>query len=74
MLFIGATVYGQDYFMPTMPAQANFLWQYELPFAGMATPSTYTVAGKQYVVTVASGGRDPKRPIGGAYLAFALSR
>jgi quinoprotein glucose dehydrogenase len=73
VLFIGATVYDRI-FHAYDASTGKLLWQYELPFAGMATPSTYTVAGKQYVVTVASGGRDPKRPIGGAYLAFALSR
>jgi quinoprotein glucose dehydrogenase len=38
----------------------------------MATPATYMVDGRQYVVTVATGGRDPKSPVGGAYVAFAL--
>jgi quinoprotein glucose dehydrogenase len=38
----------------------------------MATPSTYMIDGRQYVVIAASGGRDPKSPVGGAYVAFAL--
>jgi quinoprotein glucose dehydrogenase len=73
VLFIGATVYDRI-FHAFDASTGTPLWQYELPFAGMATPSTYMVGGKQYVVTVSSGGRDPKRPVGGAYVAFALPR
>ena len=37
--------------------------------------STYMVDGRQYVVIAASGGRDPKSPVGGAYIrASALPR
>jgi quinoprotein glucose dehydrogenase len=32
------------------------------------------IDGRQYVVIAASGGRDPKGPVGGAYVAFALPR
>jgi len=52
----------------------ELLWETELPFAGIATPSTYMVDGRQYVVIASSGGRDPKSPVGGAYIAFALPR
>jgi quinoprotein glucose dehydrogenase len=38
----------------------------------MATPATYMVDGRQFVVIASSGGRDPNGPIGGAYIAFAL--
>jgi glucose dehydrogenase len=71
VLFIGATVYDRK-FRAFDTSSGKLLWEFELPFAGMATPSTYMIDGRQYVVTVASGGRDPKSPIGGAYLAFAL--
>jgi len=30
------------------------------------------VGGKQYVVIAAGGGKDPKHPSGGVYVAFAL--
>jgi quinoprotein glucose dehydrogenase len=30
------------------------------------------IDGRQYVVIASSGGRDPKSPVGGAYVAFAL--
>lgn len=73
VLFIGATVYDRQ-FRAFDSSTGKLLWQAELPFAGVATPSTYIVDGRQYVVIAASGGRDPKGPVGGAYVAFALSR
>ncbi|HEX4286606.1 MAG TPA: c-type cytochrome [Terracidiphilus sp.] len=71
VLFIGATVFDRK-FHAFDARNGKLLWDYELPFAGMATPSTYMVGGKQYVVSVSSGGRDPRSPTGGSYIAFAL--
>ncbi|MFZ1016207.1 MAG: c-type cytochrome [Terracidiphilus sp.] len=73
VLFIGATVYDRK-FHAFDARTGKLLWEFELPFAGMATPSTYAIDGRQYVVTVASGGRDPKSPTGGSYIAFSLPR
>ncbi len=73
VLFIGATVYDRQ-FRAFDASTGKLLWQTTLPFAGMATPSTYMVNGRQYVVIASSGGRDPKSPTGGAYIAFALPR
>ena len=53
-------------------ATGELLWETTLPFAGNATPATYEVNGKQYVVIGAGGGKDPKSSSGGAYVAFAL--
>jgi len=50
----------------------KLLWEADLPFAGNATPSTYMIDGKQYLVIAASGMRDRKAPQGAAYVAFAL--
>lgn len=50
----------------------ELLWTGELPYAGNATPATYMIDGRQYVVIATSGGRDPKGPQGAAYVAFAL--
>ena len=47
------------------------LWQAPLPFSGNATPSTYEVAGRQYLVISAGGGKSG-RPAGGIIVAFAL--
>ncbi len=46
------------------------VWEYQLPAGGFATPITYEVAGKQYVVIAAGGGRQQKP--GGNYVAFVL--
>jgi quinoprotein glucose dehydrogenase len=71
VLLIGATVYDRR-FRAFDSRTGKLLWETELPFAGMATPSTYMIDGRQYVVIASSGGRDPKSPVGGAYIAFAL--
>lgn len=49
----------------------KLLWEYTLPAAGNATPATYMVNGKQYVVIAAGGGKWGN-PSGGSYVAFAL--
>ncbi len=71
LIFIGATVYDRK-FRAFDSHTGELLWETELPFGGLATPSTYSVDGKQFVVIAASGGRDPKSPTGGMYIAFAL--
>jgi mono/diheme cytochrome c family protein len=71
VLFIGATVFDRK--LRAFDAKTGkLLWQGDLPFAGNATPSTYMIDGKQYIVIAASGSRDPKGPQGAAYVAFAL--
>ncbi|HTW46832.1 MAG TPA: PQQ-binding-like beta-propeller repeat protein [Acidobacteriaceae bacterium] len=71
LIFIGATVYDRK-FRAFDSSTGKLLWETTLPFAGIATPATYSVDGKQYVVIAASGGRDPNSPVGGTYVAFAL--
>lgn len=71
VVFIGATVYDHK-FRAFDSGTGELLWETDLPFAGVATPSTYMIDGRQFVVIAASGGRDPKGPVGGAYIAFAL--
>jgi glucose dehydrogenase len=73
LVFIGATVYDRK-FRAFDSSTGKLLWETELPFAGIATPATYMVDGQQYVVIAASGGRDPKGPVGGSYIAFALPK
>jgi glucose dehydrogenase len=71
VLFIGATIYDRK-FRAFDTRDGKLLWQADLPFSGVATPSTYMVDGKQYVVIATSGARDPNALQGGAYVAFAL--
>lgn len=49
----------------------KLLWETLLPAAGFATPATYSVNGKQYIV-VACGGGKLGVASGDAYVAFAL--
>jgi quinoprotein glucose dehydrogenase len=49
------------------------LWEATLPFSGNATPITYELNGRQYVVIYANGGKAPRGgTTGGAYVAYAL--
>jgi quinoprotein glucose dehydrogenase len=47
------------------------LWEAKLPAGGYATPATYEVDGRQYVVIAAGGGK-MGTPTGDRYVAFAL--
>jgi quinoprotein glucose dehydrogenase len=73
LVFIGATVYDRK-IRAFNSRTGQKLWEYELPFAGVATPATYMNNGRQYLVIACSGGRDPKGPQGSAYVTFALPR
>jgi quinoprotein glucose dehydrogenase len=69
LVFIGATA---DEKMRAFDTDTGeILWEADLPFGGNATPSTYLVDGKQYVVISAGGGKT-NRPAGGSIVAFAL--
>ncbi len=71
VVFIGATIFDRK--MHAFDSHiGKLLWEATLPFAGHATPATYMIDGRQYVVIAAGGGRDPKWPSGGIYVAFAL--
>jgi len=73
VLFIGATIYDRK-FRAFDIRNGKLLWEADLPYSGVATPATYMVDGRQYVVIAASSARDPKLPQGGAYVAFALPK
>jgi len=70
LLLIGATTY-DDTFRAFDKRTGALLWSAKLPAAGNATPSTYMVNGKQYVVIACGGGKNGA-PSGGTYVAFAL--
>ncbi|MCF3648551.1 PQQ-binding-like beta-propeller repeat protein [Synoicihabitans lomoniglobus] len=52
-------------------ATGRELWRYPLPAGGYATPSTYEVNGRQYVIIACGGGKMGTKS-GDAYVAFAL--
>ncbi len=71
LLFIGATVFDRK-FRAFDSRTGRLLWQTTLPYAGVATPTTYMSGGRQFIVIAASSQRDSKAPKGSAYIAFAL--
>jgi quinoprotein glucose dehydrogenase len=73
IVFIGATNFDKK-FRAFDKATGELLWEFTLPFAGNATPATYEVNGRQFVVIAAGGGKDPKFGSGGVYVAFALPK
>lgn len=52
-------------------SNGTLIWEMQLPAAGFATPSTYMVHGKQYVV-IACGGNKLGAKGGDSYVAFCL--
>ena len=69
VVFIAATMDAK--FRTFDKSTGQLLWETTLPAAGYATPSTFAVRGKQYVVIAAGGGKLGTKS-GDAYLAFAL--
>ena len=73
LVFIAATNFDRK-FRAFDKSTGALLWETTLPFSGNATPATYEVGGRQYVVIAAGSGKDPKQGSGGIYVAFALPR
>ena len=53
-------------------ATGKLLWEYNMEYSGNATPATYMIHGKQYIVIATSNARAPAAPQGAKYVAFAL--
>jgi quinoprotein glucose dehydrogenase len=74
LVFIAATNFDRK-FRAFDKATGQLLWETTLPFAGNATPATYEVNGRQFVVVHATGGKARRdEPRGSVYLAFALPK
>jgi quinoprotein glucose dehydrogenase len=52
----------------------RLLWEHPLPAGGYATPATYAVNGRQYVVIAAGGAGKLQTKAGDAFVAFCLDR
>jgi quinoprotein glucose dehydrogenase len=50
----------------------RLIWEYSLPAGGYATPSTYQVKGRQYVVIAAGGAGKLRTKAGDAFVVFSL--
>tara|TARA_B100001123_G_scaffold422922_2_gene532460 strand:+ start:1333 stop:3537 length:2205 start_codon:yes stop_codon:yes gene_type:complete len=69
LIFIGGT---QDERLHAYDkTSGELLWEAPLPAGGYATPATYAVDGRQYVVIAAGGGK-MGTPSSDTYVAFAL--
>ena len=69
LLFIAAT--SDNKFRAFDKDTGELLWEADLPTSGVATPATYSVDGKQYIVIACGGGREGAKS-GDSYVAFAL--
>ncbi|MEZ5043641.1 MAG: PQQ-binding-like beta-propeller repeat protein [Saprospiraceae bacterium] len=70
LIFIGATM--DERFRAFDAADGKVLWEYQLDAGAYATPATYAINGKQYVLIAAGGGGKPGTRPGGKYYCFAL--
>lgn len=70
LIFIGGSK--DEKFRAFDKTNGKVLWEYNLPAGGYATPSTYAVNGKQFVVIAAGGGGKLATKSGDAFVAFAL--
>jgi quinoprotein glucose dehydrogenase len=71
LLFIGATIFDRR-FRAFDTRSGQVLWETQLPYSGTATPITYMIDGRQYVVIGTSNARTRDAPQGSAYVAFSL--
>jgi len=70
LIFIGAT--NDEYFRAFDKKTGEEIWKTKLPAGGYATPITYQIDGKQYVVIACGGGKMGTKS-GDSYIAFALN-
>jgi quinoprotein glucose dehydrogenase len=74
LVFIGATNFDRK-FRAFDKRTGKLLWEATLPFSGNATPATFEVDGRQFVVIAAGGGKGRQgSPSGSVYVAFALPK
>jgi quinoprotein glucose dehydrogenase len=70
LVFIAATA--DEKIRAIDSASGAVVWEHKLPAGGYATPCTYAVHGKQYVVIACGGGNRQQTPAGDEYVAFSL--
>jgi quinoprotein glucose dehydrogenase len=70
LVFIGGAM--DERFRAIDSDTGQVLWQYQMNAGGYATPATFEVRGRQYVVIAAGGGGKPETKSGDAYYCFAL--
>ena len=71
LVFIAATL--QDRKIRAFDKDTGkLLWEAVMPSSGQGTPATYELAGRQYIVIAAAGGKVPAGGTAAAYIAYAL--
>jgi quinoprotein glucose dehydrogenase len=70
LVFIGGSK--DEMFHAFDSATGKLLWRHKLPAGGYATPATYSVNGRQFVVIAAGGAGKPGTAPGDAFVAFSL--
>jgi quinoprotein glucose dehydrogenase len=70
LIFIAAS--RDEKFRAIDKTNGKTLWEFQLPAGGYATPATYEVDGKQFVVIAAGGGGLQATRTGDYYFAFSL--
>ena len=73
LTFVAATI---DNHLRAFDTQTGeLLWEYPLPASGIATPMSYVVEGKQYIVIAAGGhGKNSFTKMGDHVIAFSLDQ
>jgi quinoprotein glucose dehydrogenase len=72
IVFIGAAM--DERFHAFDKATGKLLWEFQMEAGGYATPATYEIAGRQFVVIAAGGGGKPETKPGNAFYCFALPK
>ena len=70
LVFIGAAM--DERFHAFDKATGKLLWEFQMEAGGYATPATFEIAGRQYVIIASGGGGKPETKPGNAYYCFAL--
>jgi quinoprotein glucose dehydrogenase len=71
LVFIGAAM--DERFHAFDKQTGKLLWEFQMDAGGYATPASFEIKGRQYVVVAAGGGGKPETKPGNAYYCFALS-
>jgi quinoprotein glucose dehydrogenase len=72
LVFVAASIDG--HFRAFDSRTGKVLWEYALPAGGQATPMSYVLDGRQYVVIAAGGHGKLKTKMGDYLMAFALPK
>jgi quinoprotein glucose dehydrogenase len=73
LVFIAATNFDRK-FRAFDKDTGKLLWETVMPSAGNDTPATYEIAGRQYIVIPAAGGKAPAGGTAAVYVAYALPK